>query len=73
MGGVRPRQSLSLSTLAPDARSAVSRRYLPRTDTLTKAVAFTMRGNGPPMPWGYRLLAIFLAVLFIGWMVMVVW
>jgi len=25
------------------------------------------------MPWGYRILAIFLAVLFIGWMVMVVW
>jgi hypothetical protein len=32
-----------------------------------------MRRNGPPMPWGYRILAIFLAVLFIGWMVMVVW
>jgi hypothetical protein len=25
------------------------------------------------MPWGYRLLAIFLAVHFIGWLVMVVW
>ena len=44
-----------------------------RTDPPTRAVAFTMRRNGPPMPWGYRLLAIFLAVLFIGWMVMVVW
>jgi hypothetical protein len=44
-----------------------------RTDPPTRAVAFTMRRNGPPMPWGYRILAIFLAVLFIGWMVMVVW
>lgn len=44
-----------------------------RTDPLARAVAFTMRRNGPPMPWGYRILAIFLAVLFIGWLVMVVW
>jgi hypothetical protein len=48
-------------------------RNLPCTDPLARAVAFTMRRNGPPMPWGYRILAIFLAVLFIGWMVMVVW
>jgi hypothetical protein len=48
-------------------------RPIPRTDPPSRAVAFTMRRNGPPMPWGYRLLAIFLAVLFIGWLVMVVW
>lgn len=32
-----------------------------------------MRKKGPPMPWGYRLLAIFLAVLFVGWMVFMAW
>jgi hypothetical protein len=26
--------------------------------------------KGAPMPWGYRLLAIGLAILFLGWLVM---
>jgi len=33
--------------------------------------AVVMPRKGPPIPWGYRVLAIFLAVLFIGWMVYV--
>ena len=32
-----------------------------------------MRKKGPPMPWGYRLLAIGLAVLFVGWLVFMAW
>jgi len=30
-----------------------------------------MTRKGAPMPWGYRILAILLALLFIGWMLMV--
>lgn len=29
-----------------------------------------MNKKGAPMPWGYRLLAIGLVVLFIAWMLM---
>jgi hypothetical protein len=32
-----------------------------------------MRKKGPPMPWGYRLLAIALGVLFVGWIMFRVW
>lgn len=28
-----------------------------------------MARNGAPMPWPYRLLAIGLAILFLGWLV----
>lgn len=27
-----------------------------------------MRKNGPPMPWGYRLIAIFLFVVVLVWL-----
>lgn len=34
-------------------------------------LSFTMTRKGTPMPWGYRILAILLALLFVGWMIMV--
>ncbi len=26
-----------------------------------------MKHKGPPMPWGYRLIAIFLFLVLLGW------
>lgn len=31
-----------------------------------------MARNGPPMPWGYRLIAIFLFIMVFVWMWMMV-